>query len=137
MFRPISQSGRFANCAAQSANYPEISLVCKLCQPIWFHNMKVSNSSRQQSKILAVVISVNIFHGRRLPVMLVLCHKLYRISSFNTRYGMCECLLQHGANVNSTDGVSYCCQLFYPLLIMVQVGVVQNNLCLVLTYLVS
>ena len=42
---------------------------------------------------------------------------------------MCECLLQHGADVNSTDGASYCCQLFYFLLIMVQVCVVPSNLC--------
>ena len=42
---------------------------------------------------------------------------------------MCECLLKHGADVNSTDGVSYFCQLFYLLLIMVQVCVVPNNLC--------
>ena len=42
---------------------------------------------------------------------------------------MCECLLQHGAEVNSTDGVSHCCQLFYLSLIMVQVCVVTNNLC--------
>ena len=77
---------RFANCAAQSANYPVICLICKLCQPISFHNMKVSNAGGQQSEILTVVISVNIFHGRRLLVMLVSCHNLCRISSFNTRY---------------------------------------------------
>ena len=41
---------------------------------------------------------------------------------------MCEFLLQHGADVNSSDSVSYCCQLFYLLLIMVQVCVVPNNL---------
>ena len=41
---------------------------------------------------------------------------------------MCECLLKHGADVNSSDLVSYCCQLFYLLLIMVQVCVVPNNL---------
>ena len=44
---------------------------------------------------------------------------------------MCECLLQHGADVKSRDHVSYCCQLFYLLLIMVQVCVVPNNLCFV------
>ena len=88
MFRPICQSGqsarlvsRFANCAAQSANYPGICLICKLCQPISFHNMNVSNVGRQQSEILTIVISVNMFHGRRLPVMLVSCHNLCRISS--------------------------------------------------------
>ena len=42
---------------------------------------------------------------------------------------MCECLLQHGAEVKSRDRVSYCCQLFYLLPIMVQVCVVPNNLC--------
>ena len=42
---------------------------------------------------------------------------------------MCECLMQHGADVNSSDYVSFCCQLFYLLLIMVQVCVVPNNLC--------
>ena len=42
---------------------------------------------------------------------------------------MCEFLLQHGADVNSRDLVSYSCQLFYLLLIMVQVCVVPNNLC--------
>ena len=42
---------------------------------------------------------------------------------------MCECLLQHGADVNSSDKVSYCCQLFYLLPIMVQICVVPNNLC--------
>ena len=31
MFRPICQ---FANCAAQSANFPENCLICKSCQPI-------------------------------------------------------------------------------------------------------
>ena len=76
----------FANCAAQSANYPGICLICKLCQPMSFHNMKVSNVGRQQSEILTIVISVNIFHGRRLLVMLVSCHNLCRISSFVTRY---------------------------------------------------
>ena len=42
---------------------------------------------------------------------------------------MCEFLLQHGADVNICDVVSYSCQLFYLLLIMVQVCVVPNNLC--------
>ena len=42
---------------------------------------------------------------------------------------MCEFLLQHGGDVNRSDKVSYCCQLFYLLLIMVQVCVVPNNLC--------
>ena len=42
---------------------------------------------------------------------------------------MCEFLLQHGADVNSRGPVSYCCQLFDFLLIMVQVCVVLNNLC--------
>ena len=76
---------RFANCAAQSANFPGICLIFKLCQPISFHK-KVSNVGRQQSEILTIVMSVNIFHGRRLPVILVSCHNLCRISSFNTRY---------------------------------------------------
>ena len=42
--------------------------------------------------------------------------------------GMCGCLLQHGADVNGNDNVSFCCQLFYLLLIMVQVCVLPNNL---------
>ena len=42
---------------------------------------------------------------------------------------MCDCLLQHGAHINGSDDVSYCCQLFYLLLIMVEVSVVPNNLC--------
>ena len=42
---------------------------------------------------------------------------------------MCELLLQHVADVKSRDEVRYCCQLFYLLLIMVQVCVVLNNLC--------
>ena len=42
---------------------------------------------------------------------------------------MCQFLLQHGADVESRDEVRYCCQLFYLLLIMVQVCVVTNNLC--------
>ena len=42
---------------------------------------------------------------------------------------MCECLLQHGADVNSSDGVSHSCQLFHLFLIMVQVCVVPRNLC--------
>ena len=42
---------------------------------------------------------------------------------------MCEYLLQHGADVNNGDRVSYSCQLFDFLLIMVQVCVVPNNLC--------
>ena len=78
--------GRFANCAAQSANYPGICLICKLSQPISFHNMKFSNVGRQQFEILTIVMSVNTFHGRRLPVMFVSCHNLCRISSFSTRY---------------------------------------------------
>ena len=41
---------------------------------------------------------------------------------------MCEFLLQHGADVNSCDHVSYSCQLFDFLLILVQVCVVPNNL---------
>ena len=93
MFCPICQSGQFANwpgqsanCAAQSAIYPEICLICKLSQPISIHNMKVSNIGRQKSEILTIVMSVNIFHGRRLPVMFASCHNLCRISSFNTRY---------------------------------------------------
>ena len=43
---------------------------------------------------------------------------------------MCEFLLQHGADVSSCDLVSYSCQLFDFLLIVVQVCVVPNNLCL-------
>ena len=43
---------------------------------------------------------------------------------------MCEFLLQHGADVHRCDLVSYSCQLFDFLLIMVQVCVVPNNLCL-------
>ena len=42
---------------------------------------------------------------------------------------MCEFLLQHGADVNSRDFVSYSCQFFDFLLIMVQVCVLPNNLC--------
>ena len=42
---------------------------------------------------------------------------------------MCEFLLQHGAEVNRFDLVSYSCQLFDFLLIMVQVCVVPNSLC--------
>ena len=87
MFRPICQLvSRFANGAAQSAYYPGICLICKLCQPISFHNMKLSNVGRQQSKILTIVISVTIFHKRQLLLMLVSCHSLCRISTFNTRY---------------------------------------------------
>ena len=37
--------------------------------------------------------------------------------------------MQHGADVKSRDYVSYCRQLFYFLVIMVQVCVVPNNLC--------
>ena len=48
---------------------------------------------------------------------------------------VCECLLQHGADINSCDLVSFSCQLFYFLLIMVQVCVVPNNLCLGLSCL--
>ena len=87
MFRPICQLvSRFANCSAQSAYYPGICLICKLCQPISFHNMKLSNVGRQQSKILTIVISVTIFHKRQLLLMLVSCHSLCRISTFSTRY---------------------------------------------------
>ena len=84
MFCPISQSRQFANWSADLQI--GICPICKLCQPISFHDMKVSNVGRQQSEILTIVISVNIIHGRRLPVMLVLCHNLCRLSSFNTRY---------------------------------------------------
>ena len=42
---------------------------------------------------------------------------------------MYEFLLQHGADVKTHDRVSYCCQLFYLSLIMVQVYVVPINLC--------
>ena len=43
--------------AAQSANYPGICLICKLCQPISFYNMKISNVWRRQSGILTIVVS--------------------------------------------------------------------------------
>ena len=85
---------RFANCAAQSANYPGICLICKLSQLISIHNMKVSNVVRQRSEILTIVMSVNIFHGRQLPVMLVSCHNLCRISSFNTKMNKMKQVLQ-------------------------------------------
>ena len=61
-------------------------IICKLCQQISFHSKKAFNVGRQQSKILTIVISVNIFHGKLLPVMIISCHSLCGISSFNTRY---------------------------------------------------
>ena len=42
---------------------------------------------------------------------------------------MFELFQQRRADVNSSDGVSYSCQLFYLFLILVQVCVVPNNPC--------
>ena len=48
--------------------------------------MKLSRVGRQQSEILTIFISVNILHKRWFSLMLVSCHNVCQISSFNTRY---------------------------------------------------
>ena len=97
LFPPVCQSGQFAN---RQIGQPTIcKLRCTICQlsrnlsylqivPTNFisQHEKMTNVGRQQSGVLSIVISVNIFHKRRLPLMLVLCHNLCRVSSFNKRH---------------------------------------------------
>ena len=97
LFRPIWPTCKLASSTCQLAdwsadlqialynlpcNYPGICLICNMCQPISFHSMKISNTGRQQSEILTIVLYVNISRKSQL----VSCHSLCRISTFSPRY---------------------------------------------------
>ena len=64
--------------------------------------MKSSNVGRHKSEILTIVLSVNIFHERQLPLMLVSRHNLWRISIFNMRYLVETINLKRGKVRDST-----------------------------------
>ena len=55
---PIGKlASQFTTCTEQSANYLDICLICKSCQPISFYIMKTNIGGRQQFKILTIAIT--------------------------------------------------------------------------------
>ena len=70
---------RFANCAVQSAFFPETSLICKLSQSISFHNMKFSVMLADSNPKSCPQSYLWIFFHKRLLLMLVSCRNLCRM----------------------------------------------------------
>ena len=72
---PVGRLARwFADCSTQSANYPEICLFSKSCEPISWRLIMPADSNPIRSSNL------------RKRIVLASCHTLSQISTLNTRY---------------------------------------------------